>query len=33
VLDHAVQRDMFHDPDFSHAVSLNMAFARLRQAR
>src|ERR1700739_952642 len=26
LLDHAVQRDMFHDPDLSHTVSLNIGF-------
>src|SRR5882762_2734030 len=26
VLDHAVQRDMFHDPDFSHDVSFSTLF-------
>src|SRR6266853_7010338 len=27
VLDHAVQRNMFHDPDFSHDVSFSTGFA------
>jgi hypothetical protein len=26
LLDDAVQRDLFDEPDLSHAVSLNMAF-------
>jgi len=26
LLDHAVQRDLFDEPDLSHAVFLNMAF-------